>query len=108
MLDLVVVGYLQPMGAEHLTGSRATACCLSRAGSRGSRESSIWPVIAVSELDGGIEQRPGVVTSRMDSRRRLPVVAIVLVDVHLRAGFDRCRGVTPSEADDSCEDGFDR
>jgi len=59
MLDLIVVGYLQLMGAEHLTGNRATACRLSRAGSRSSRESSIWIVIAVGELDGGIEQRPG-------------------------------------------------
>lgn len=25
MLDLIVVGYLQLMGAEHLTGNRATA-----------------------------------------------------------------------------------
>jgi hypothetical protein len=83
MLDLIVVGYLQLMRAGHLTGVRATACRPSRAGPR---ESSIWPVIAVSELDGGIDQRPGVVTSRMDSRR-LPIAAIVLVDARLSNGL---------------------
>jgi replicative DNA helicase len=59
LLDLIVVGYLQLMGAEHLTGNRATERRLPRAGSSRSRERSIWPVIAVSQLDGGIELRPG-------------------------------------------------
>jgi hypothetical protein len=45
----------------------------------------------------------------MDShRRRLPIAAIVLVDARPSSGLWQMSCVTPSEADDSCEDGFDR
>ena len=86
-LDLIVVDYLQLMRAEHPTGNcveRMSA--FSRHLKQFARELD-WPVIAVRPLDRGIEQRPGVVTTRMDSRLRcLPIAASVLVDARLSTG----------------------
>ena len=69
-LDLIVVDYLELMRAEHPTGNRVEdVSAFSRRLEQLARELD-WPVIAVSQLDRGIEQRPGggdhpeVVTTR--------------------------------------------
>jgi replicative DNA helicase len=58
-LDLIILDYLQLMRAEHPTGNRVEdVSAFSRRLKHLARELD-WPVIAVSQLDRGIEQRPG-------------------------------------------------
>jgi DnaB-like helicase C terminal domain len=109
MLDLIVAAYLQLMGRGSNRQPRDGLSPGSRGLKQLARESSMWPVIAVSQLHVGSSSVPG--GSHRPDGQPPPLPndrGDVLVDARLcRAGLDRCRGVTPS-VDDSCEDGFDR
>lgn len=88
---------LQLMRAEHPTGTRVEDVSAFSRGLKQLAGELDWPVIAVRQLDRGIEQRPGVVTTRTDRRLRCFRSRRSSGSTRVcRPGLDGRRSVTPS------------